>query len=186
MSARILDGNICSKNIRDELREKIQSLPRPPHLSIIMVGDDPRSQVYVMNKMKAAKDVGIECSITDCSKIITTEGLLQIVRHQSWHAGIDAFIVQFPLPPHIDAEAVILAIDPNKDADCFHPSNQGLLPLRGTPKFIPATPLGIIELLKRHDYTTSGKRVAVVGHSTIVGRPLRRRSCFKAKWATQP
>lgn len=171
MNAQILDGSQCSKIILAELAGRVKKLPKIPQLRVIMVGDDPRSLVYVQNKVKAATVVGIDCQVISCSADVDTEGLLKVIRDQNHNPNVDAFIIQLPLPKNIDLQAVSTSIDPQKDVDCFHPTNQGLL-LLGTPQFIPATPAGVIELLKRNNITTQGKRVVIVGHSTIVGRPL--------------
>ena len=136
-----------------------------------MVGQDPPSNVYVRNKVNTAREVGIDCNVTLCIDTITTKALISVVNVYNAEKLMDGFIIQLPLPRHIDVEAVTTAINPEKDVDGLHLINQGLL-LRGTPRFIPATPLGIIELLRRNNCTTSGKRIVIVGHSTIVGRPL--------------
>ncbi len=171
MNAQILDGAQCSKIILGEIFERVKRLQKTPQLRVIMVGDDPRSVVYVQNKVKAATAAGINCQVISCPADVDTEGLLKVIRDQNNNSSVDAFIVQLPLPKDIDLGTVSIAIDPRKDVDCFHPVNQGLL-LLGTPRFIPATPAGVIELLKRNNITTQGKRVVIVGHSTIVGRPL--------------
>ncbi len=171
MNPQILDGKICSAEVRGELADEVRKCQRPPSLGIILVGNDPRSEVYVSHKLKAAKEVGIETHIIRCDSNISTADLLLVVGRYNRDVNMDAFIIQFPLPPHIDKEVIINSIDPLKDADCFHHANQGLL-FQGTPRFVPATPRGVIELLRRYGHTTSGKRVVVVGHSLIVGRPL--------------
>lgn len=174
MIAKILDGVACSKNVRQEIAEmvtKIKHQQSPPALGIILVGEDLRSKVYVQNKARAAQQVGIECTITPCSPNMDTDGMLHVIETHNIHPAYDGFIIQLPLPSHIDIERIVDAIDPNKDVDCFHPFNQGLL-LRGTPRFMPATPRGILELLKRNDCPVAGKHVVILGRSTIVGRPL--------------
>lgn len=171
MIAKILDGVQCSKIILAELAERVKKLSKTPQLRVILVGDDPRSLVYVQNKVKAAASVGINCKVVSCPAEINNGELLRVIKEQSKNPDIDALIVQLPLPRDIDLGLMSIATDPFKDVDCFHPKNQGLL-LLGTPQFIPATPAGVIELLKRNNITTQGKRVVIVGHSTIVGRPL--------------
>ncbi len=171
MNASILDGAACRDLILEEIAVEVKKLQTPPTLGIILVGSDPRSKVYVTNKMKFAQKAGIVCHLMECAPEVSTASLIKIVQSFNAHPGTHGFIIQLPLPKHVDLEAVVNAIDPAKDVDCFHPVNQGLL-LRGAPRFLSATPRGVIELLKRNGHTLAGKHVVVLGRSTIVGRPL--------------
>lgn len=170
MQVQIMDGNACSKDVRNELYEIVKNLPSRPRLEVVMVGDDRRSLSYVGKKKQAAEEVGIVCNITNCDVDISEKDLVELVRSHSNDRDVNGLIVQLPLP-NFDVEVVVAAIDPLKDVDGFHPENQGRL-LRGVPRLIPATPFGIIELLRRYNHTTKGKHVVIVGHSKIVGRPL--------------
>ena len=171
MYVHILDGAVCSKIIRAEIATQTGLLARKPGLAVVLVGEDPASQVYVRNKAKAASDAGIRSIVDILPATATEEFLLELIHGHNADPTIDGYIVQLPLPPHINAEKIVGAIDPEKDVDGFHPENQGLL-WRGTPRFIPATPRGIIELLDRNQLSTRGKRVVILGRSAIVGKPL--------------
>lgn len=171
MSARILDGAVCGKDIRAEIAAKVQLLGYKLGLAVLLVGDDPASHIYVKSKGRAAFEVGFESSV-NIQPATTSEGaLLGVIRDYNKNPAIHGYIVQLPLPTHVNLEAIVSAIDPKKDVDGFHPENQGLL-LRGIPRFIPATPRGIIELLRRNGISSRGKHVVILGRSSIVGRPL--------------
>jgi methylenetetrahydrofolate dehydrogenase (NADP+)/methenyltetrahydrofolate cyclohydrolase len=135
------------------------------------VGNDPASETYVRGKEKAAAEAGFKSVLDRRPADITQEELLRIVRDYNADPTIHGYLVQLPLPKHVDPDVVTDAIDPRKDVDGFHPVNQGLL-LRGTPRFVPATPKGVVEMLVRSGHPPAGKRVVIVGRSTIVGRPL--------------
>jgi len=171
----ILDGRQLAKDIRAELAAEVEKLTangtRPPHLAAVLVGDDPASQAYVRNKVRSCEKVGYQSSLIRQPADITQEKLLSIVKDLNEDDSVDGFIVQLPLPDHIDDTRVTLAIDPKKDVDGFHPVNFGRL-AQGLPCYVPATPLGIVEMLRRYNIPTEGKEVVVVGRSNIVGTPI--------------
>ena len=172
----ILSGKEPSQKIREEIRKEIAELTssglRRPGLAVILVGDDPASQIYVNNKIKACKKVGIESFFYKLSSNITTEELLETVAELNSREEVDGILVQLPLPEHVDQEEVILSIHPDKDVDGFHPQNMGKLVARMENGFIPCTPLGIDLLLKHYRIDPKGKDVVIVGAGFIVGRPL--------------
>ncbi len=172
---QLLDGKELAKTIRAELAGEVEKLTqggsRPPHLAAVLVGDDPASQVYVRNKVRSCEQVGFESTLIRRPAGTTEAELLGIVRDLNEDPGIDGFIVQLPLPGHINEEKVTLAIDPRKDVDGFHPVNFGRM-AQGLPAYLPATPSGILEILRRYEIPTEGKEVVVVGRSNIVGTPI--------------
>lgn len=172
--SKIIDGREVARKIRKEIQEEIEKLPQniqKPGLAVILVGDNPASHSYVKMKSRACEEVGIH-SITDYqSSEITEEQLLQLVNKYNQDPTFHGLLVQLPLPPHINEKKIIEAIHPQKDVDCFHPYNVGLL-MTGNPIFEPATPSGIVELLKQTHIHTSGKHVVILGRSNIVGKPL--------------
>ena len=180
MTATLIDGKAMAEAIRREVADEARKLPQRPGLAVVLVGDDPASQVYVRGKEKAAAEAGFKSVLDRRPSDITQAELLSIVRAYNEDPTIHGYLVQLPLPKHIDADAVTDAIDPRKDVDGFHPVNQGLL-LRGTPRFVPATPRGVVEMLLRSGHSPSGKRVVVVGRSNIVGKPLAAALLVKGK-----
>lgn len=144
---------------------------KEPHLAAVLVGNDGASLTYVQNKVKSCEQVGFRSTLIRLPEAITEEELLDEVQRLNTDGEIDGYIVQLPLPAHIDSEKVLLAVDPAKDVDGFHPENFGRMAL-GMDAFIPATPYGIVELLDRYQIETSGKHVVVIGRSNIVGRPM--------------
>jgi methylenetetrahydrofolate dehydrogenase (NADP+)/methenyltetrahydrofolate cyclohydrolase len=172
---KIIDGRELSKTIKEEIKEEVDNLRNQkkniPHLAAVLVGEDPASQAYVRNKVRSCEQVGFESTLIRKDASITEEELLEIVRDLNETDDIDGFIVQLPLPDHIDDVKVTLAIDPKKDVDGFHPVNFGRM-AQGLPAYIPATPLGILTMLERYEIETSGKQVVVVGRSNIVGTPI--------------
>ena len=173
---KLLDGKKLADEIKSEIAEEVKQLTasgkRAPHLAAIIVGNDGGSLTYVGHKVKACEQVGFKSTLlhfTDSG--ITEEYLLNEVRKLNEDKDIDGFIVQLPLPKHINADKVIMAIDPGKDVDGFHPVNVGKTAL-GLSSFISATPLGITKILERYDIETSGKHCVVIGRSNIVGRPI--------------
>jgi len=172
---KIIDGKKVSSEIKEEIRREVEQIVlnsmRPPHLTAVLVGNDPASWTYVRNKKKASQDIGFTSSVLHFDEDITEQQLLNVVQTLNKDEKVDGYIVQLPLPPHIDEQKIIMAIDPSKDVDGFHPLNLGKM-LVGLPTFIPATPSGIIELLKRYQIETEAKQVLVIGRSLIVGRPL--------------
>ena len=172
---KILDGKKTSLTIQQELaqmvKEKVGKGLKRPHLAAILVGDDGPSQTYVNAKVKACDRIGFKSTLIKLESTISEEELLNKIHHLNIDRDVDGFIVQLPLPDHIDESKVTLAIDPKKDVDGFHPMNVGNMTL-GLPAFLPATPNGIIELLKRYDIETEGKNCVVIGRSSIVGTPV--------------
>ena len=172
---KILDGKKTSLTIQQELaqmvKEKVGKGLKRPHLAAILVGDDGPSQTYVNAKVKACDRIGFKSTLIKLESTISEDKLLNKIHHLNVDHDVDGFIVQLPLPDHIDESKVTLAIDPKKDVDGFHPMNVGNMTL-GLPAFIPATPNGIIELLKRYDVETEGKNCVVIGRSSIVGTPV--------------
>jgi len=171
MSASILDGIQCSKQIRYEIAERVKRLKRKPGLVVLLVGENVASQTYVRNKEKAAREVGFKIVVRRLSSTVGTYELEAAIDSLNRDPTIDGYIVQLPLPEHFNVVRLVKAMSSRKDVDGFSPINQGLL-LRGEPKIVPATPRGIIELLKRNGIFTARKRVVIVGRSAIVGRPL--------------
>lgn len=172
---KILDGKKTSLKIQQELaqmvKEKVGKGLKRPHLAAILVGDDGPSQTYVNAKVKACDRIGFKSTLIKLESTISEDKLLNKIHHLNIDHDVDGFIVQLPLPDHIDESKVTLAIDPKKDVDGFHPMNVGNMTL-GLPAFLPATPNGIIELLKRYDVETEGKNCVVIGRSSIVGTPV--------------
>jgi len=171
----LLDGKAVSNQIKTEITQEVRDIlddgNRVPHLAAVLVGNDGPSQTYVSNKVKSCEQVGFESTLLRLPETITEGELLQEIDRLNRDEAIDGFIVQLPLPSHMDSQKVLLAIDPGKDVDGFHPENFGKMAL-GMESFIPATPYGIVELLKRYQVDTQGKHVVVIGRSNIVGRPM--------------
>ena len=171
----ILDGKKTSEDLKQEIAEEVKQLKakgkRVPHLAAVLVGDDGASLTYVGSKVKACEQVGFESTLVKLPANISEEALLQEIEKLNANPEIDGYIVQLPLPKHINEQEILLAIDPTKDVDGFHPANFGRMAL-DMEAFIPATPFGIMELLKRYEVPTKGKHVVVVGRSHIVGRPI--------------
>ena len=172
---QIIDGKATAKTIKEEIRIEVESFVsagnRPPHLAAILVGHDGGSETYVAYKIKDCEEVGFRSSLVRFEDDVTEDMLLDKIRELNDDDGLDGFIVQLPLPDHINEQKVIETIDPKKDVDGFHPVNVGRTVI-GLPSFVSATPNGIIELLKRYKIETSGKHCVVVGRSNIVGRPM--------------
>ena len=171
----LLDGKKTSNDIKSEIalsvKEIVSSGSRPPHLAAVIVGDDGASLTYVGSKVRACKRVGFDSSLIKLSENISEQELLLKVKELNENDAIDGYIVQLPLPKHIDSQKILMAVDPSKDVDGFHPSNFGKMALN-LPTFISATPYGIMELLDRYNVETSGKHTVVIGRSDIVGRPI--------------
>lgn len=173
---KLLDGKLVADQIKAEIASEVQGqfLDRglnPPHLAAILVGEDPASQTYVASKEKSCREVGFISSVYRYPATITQETLLGVVDFLNDDPEIDGFIVQLPLPPHVDEHRVIERIDPEKDIDGFHPVNLGRMVLN-LPGFLPATPFGIMTLLDRYQVETAGKNIVVLGRSHIVGTPV--------------
>ena len=171
----ILDGKKTSNDIKAEIAESVKEIVakglRPPHLAAVIVGDDGASLTYVSSKVRACKMVGFESTLIKLPESISEKELLEKVNELNNDDNIDGYIVQLPLPKHIDSQKILMAVDADKDVDGFHPTNFGKMAL-SLPTFISATPFGIMELLKRYDVETSGKHTVVIGRSDIVGRPI--------------
>ncbi len=172
---QLIDGKKTSTEIKQEIAAEVAEMTaagiRRPHLAAILVGHDGGSETYVANKVKSCAECGFESTLLRFEDDITEEQLLAEVRKLNADDNIDGFIVQLPLPKHIDEQRVIETVDPDKDVDGFHPVNVGRLSI-GLPGFKSATPAGIIELLRRYNIETCGKHVVVIGRSNIVGKPV--------------
>lgn len=172
---QLLDGKATAAAIKQELAQQVEQRRQQgrkiPHLAAVLVGNDGGSVTYVNAKVKSCEEIGFESSLLRFDGTITEKELLQVVEDLNQDERVDGFIVQLPLPAHIDEHKITLAIDPRKDVDGFHPVNLGNMVL-GLPGFLPATPAGIIELLKRYQIETSGKHCVVLGRSNIVGTPV--------------
>ena len=175
MAAKLIKGAEISKQIREEITKEVSELKEKhgltPGLATILVGDDPGSKVYVGQKEKACNNLGIYSERTDLPADTSEADVLDLVKKFNNDSKIHGILVQLPLPKQIDGERVIYAINPDKDVDCFHPVNVGKLMI-GTGRFLPCTPHGIMELLKRSNTDTAGKHAVVVGRSNIVGKPI--------------
>ena len=172
---QLLDGKATSAQIKEELAESVLKLKaegkKVPHLAAVLVGDDGASRTYVNAKVAACEKIGFKSSLVRREVDITEEELMKVIADLNNDDDIDGFIVQLPLPKHIDETKVTLAISPAKDVDGFHPESLGNMVL-GIPGYLPATPNGIMEILKRYDIETSGKNCVVIGRSNIVGTPM--------------
>ncbi|HEX4134734.1 MAG TPA: bifunctional methylenetetrahydrofolate dehydrogenase/methenyltetrahydrofolate cyclohydrolase FolD [Bryobacteraceae bacterium] len=172
---QILDGNHVRDQIKAECRPRVERVVahagRAPGLAVVLVGNNPASEVYVRNKTKTATDLGIHAETITPSASMTTEQLLDLVKELNSRPEIDGILVQLPLPNHIDSQRVLLAVSPEKDVDGFHPCNVGLLST-GRPGLRPCTPAGVIQILKRYELPIAGRNAVVVGRSDIVGKPM--------------
>ena len=175
MSYQIIDGKATSLKVQEEIAAEVESRARSggkrPHLAAVLIGDDPASKAYVGHKVKACNNVGFESSLVERGSDITEKEVLKIVDDLNHDDSIDGFIVQLPLPSHIDPVKVIEAVSPEKDVDGFHPVNVGKMSL-GLPTFKPATPAGVMTLLEHYGIKTEGLHALVVGRSDIVGNPM--------------
>lgn len=175
MAAKIIDGREISALVRAEVAEGVQALKEgqgvTPGLAAVLVGDDPASAIYVRNKGRACEEVGIYSETYNLSAETSQEELLELVQRLNTDPKFHGILVQLPLPSQINERVIMLAIDPAKDVDGFHPFNTGLL-MEGRPRFISATPAGVQQLLLRSGYDPSGKHVVICGRSNIVGKPL--------------
>src|SRR5580704_9960816 len=174
MPARILDGTKIANDIRSEVAAEVKALTSAgvrPGLAVILVGHNPASEVYVRGKVKASEEVGVYSEQHTPPEAATTAELLTLVEDLNRRDEIDGILVQLPLPPHVDSKKVLMAVDPAKDVDGFHPVNVGLLSTQ-RPGLVPCTPAGVIEILNRSDISIAGKEAVVVGRSDIVGKPV--------------
>jgi methylenetetrahydrofolate dehydrogenase (NADP+)/methenyltetrahydrofolate cyclohydrolase len=171
MSALILDGVPVAEEVKAEVRERVVRLGRSPGLATVLVGDDPASHVYVRGKRRDAEDVGMKSIHHELAADITQDRLLALIAELNADEEVDGILVQLPLPPGLDGQAVVAAIDPSKDADGLHPHNLGMLVLeRPGPR--PCTPSGVVRILDHYGIPVAGRRAVVVGRSFLVGRPL--------------
>lgn len=172
---KILDGKKTGNDIKSEIADQVLQLKksgkRPPHLAAVLVGNDGASLTYVGSKVRSCERIGYESTLIKLPEETTEQTLLNQIQELNTNPAIDGFIVQLPLPAHIDEEKILMAVDPKKDVDGFHPTNFGKMAL-DMETFIPATPFGILELLRRYDLDISGKHAVIIGRSHIVGRPM--------------
>ena len=172
---QILDGKKTSEDIKNEIAAVVQKLKtdgqKVPHLAAVIVGNNGASLTYVGSKVKACQQIGFESTLVALPETISEEELLAKIKELNEDDNLDGYIVQLPLPKHIDEQKILMAIDPDKDVDGFHPANFGKMAL-DMETFLPATPFGIMELLERYKVETAGKHTVVIGRSHIVGRPM--------------
>lgn len=171
MSAVVMDGKALAAKVKERVRAEAAALARQPGLAVILVGDNPASQVYVRGKVKDCADCGIACFDYYLPADTTEEDLLALVEELNQRADVDGILCQLPLPQHITERRVLEAISPDKDVDAFHPENMGRI-LRGDARFKPCTPAGVMELLHEYGIDPTGKKCVVVGRSNIVGKPM--------------
>src|SRR5579859_1737613 len=173
MSALILDGSKIAQEISNEAAAEVKTMATAgvrPGLAVVLVGHNPASEIYVRGKVKACEEVGIYSEKVTPPESVTTAELLGLVENLNRREEIDGILVQLPLPPHVDSKKVLLAVDPAKDVDGFHPMNVGFLSTQ-RPGLVPCTPAGVIEILKRSNIPITGREAVVVGRSDIVGKP---------------
>lgn len=180
----ILDGRELAKTIKQEIAVDVAKIiasgKRKPHLVAVLIGEDPASQSYVRNKVRSCDEVGFKSTLIRHESSITQEELMAVIESLNDDDSVDGFIVQLPLPKHINEQAVTLAINPVKDVDGFHPANFGRM-AQGLPCYLPATPFGIMQMLDRYDIEVEGKDCVVLGRSNIVGTPISILLSRKAK-----
>jgi len=172
---QLLDGKKTSEDIKNEIAAEVQSIKavggKVPHLAAVIVGTNGASLTYVGSKVKSCQQIGFDSTLVSLPEEITEDELLAKIKELNEDNDLDGYIVQLPLPKHIDEQKILLAIDPDKDVDGFHPTNFGRMALE-MESFIPATPFGIMQLLERYKVETAGKHTVVIGRSHIVGRPM--------------
>ena len=172
---QLLDGKKTAQDIKDEIQAEVAQMKlegkKVPHLAAVLVGNDGASLTYVGSKVRSCEQVGIQSTLVRLEDSISEEALLEEIDKLNADSSVDGYIVQLPLPNHINEERILMAVDPTKDVDGFHPSNFGKMALE-MQAFIPATPFGIVELLKRYHIDIQGKECVVIGRSHIVGRPI--------------
>lgn len=183
MNYQLLDGKKISAEMKAEIAADVKEIVaaghKPPKMVAILVGHDGGSETYVASKMKTGHELGFEDELIRFEDNVTEKELLDTIDRLNHDDSVDGFIVQLPLPKHIDEQKIIEAIDPNKDVDGFHPINVGKTSI-GLPSFVSATPAGILELLKRYNIETKGKHCVVLGRSNIVGKPMAQLMMLKA------
>ena len=172
---QIIDGNELAKQIKSELKQKVDAVvaagKRAPHLAAVLIGDHPASRSYVTNKVRSCAEAGFQSTLIQRPAEISQQALMDIIQDLNNDPEIDGFIVQLPLPEHMHEMDITLAIKPEKDVDGFHPMNIGRMTL-GLPAYLPATPMGIMQMLERYNIDISGKQCCVIGRSNIVGTPI--------------
>ncbi|AIF66756.1 bifunctional methylenetetrahydrofolate dehydrogenase/methenyltetrahydrofolate cyclohydrolase FolD [Terribacillus saccharophilus] len=174
MTAELIYGKELAATIREELKQEAAALKEQdilPHLTVVIVGDDPASKSYVKGKEKASAEIGISSDLIELPSATTQTELLDLIQRLNLDVNVNGILVQLPLPAHIDEQAVIDSIDPEKDVDGFHPANVGKMML-GEDTYYPCTPYGIIQMLKSKDVEIAGKTAVIVGRSNIVGKPI--------------
>jgi len=174
MSATILDGTRIAAEIRAEVAAEVQTLRKAgvrPGLAVVLVGNNPASEIYVRGKVKASEELGIYSEKHTPPETVTTDELLELIDDLNRREEIDGILVQLPLPPQVDSKKVLLAVDPAKDVDGFHPMNVGFLSTQ-RPGLVPCTPAGVMEILRRSNIPVAGQEAVVVGRSDIVGKPV--------------
>lgn len=171
MTAIMIDGKKCAADIKEKLKKKVQSFDRAPKLAVILVGNNPASQIYVRHKRKAAEEVGIEVDVYDLAEVMTQDALISLIRELNVNETVDGIMVQLPLPNHIDSYAVLEEIDPDKDVDGLGSRNLGKL-FSGRPGLVPCTPLACMELIKQVKPKLDGLEAVIVGRSCLVGKPV--------------
>lgn len=175
MTAVLLDGKELARQIQSEISEEVveflQNNATTPCLAAVLVGEDPASEVYVRNKRKACERTGIESQLHKLPAETTTDELLKLVARLNKDADVHGILVQLPLPKQIDETRILSAVHPLKDVDAFHPENVGRI-VQGRPRYLPCTPHGVVEMLRRHNIETAGQHVVVLGRSDIVGKPV--------------
>jgi methylenetetrahydrofolate dehydrogenase (NADP+)/methenyltetrahydrofolate cyclohydrolase len=171
----IIDGKLISAQVKEELRQQVEKIQseggKTPHLAAVLIGDNGASETYVSSKIKSCEQIGFKSTLIRRDASTSEEEVLDIISQLNNDEDVDGFIVQLPLPDHINVDKIIEAIDPKKDVDGFHPINIGRM-AKGLPAYVSATPFGVLELIKRYNIETSGKHCVVVGRSQIVGLPM--------------
>ncbi|MDN3672070.1 tetrahydrofolate dehydrogenase/cyclohydrolase catalytic domain-containing protein [Flavobacterium branchiarum] len=172
---QLLDGKKTAEDIKNEIAIEVQAIKdaggKVPHLAAVIVGNDGASLTYVGSKVRSCQQIGFDSTLVSLPETITEEELLAKIKELNEDDDLDGYIVQLPLPKHIDEQKILMAVDPDKDVDGFHPTNFGKMALE-METFIPATPFGIMQLLERYKVETAGKHTVVIGRSHIVGRPM--------------
>ena len=168
----ILDGKALSLKVLEKVKANVEKLAVKPHLVVVLVGDNPASQIYVRNKKKAAEKVGIKSTVVELGAETSEDELLKLIDDMNANPEVTGILVQLPLPEHINKNKVVMRISPKKDVDGFHPENVGKLAIGLEPYFYPATPQGILMLLDEYGVEIQGKDAVVIGRSNIVGKPM--------------
>ena len=174
MAATLIDGRAVAKALKEEIAQRTQAMIAQgvtPHLAVVLVGEDPASQVYVRNKENGCIKAGIRSTVIRLEEDCTQQELEETVKRLNADASVDGILVQLPLPKHLNEASVLRLIDPDKDVDGFHAMNSGRL-MNGQPRFVPCTPLGVMKLLEAYDIPVSGRHAVIIGRSNIVGKPM--------------